>query len=266
MSPEILIDKKDGVATVTINRPPVKNALTAAMARALTTFFQSLPSDAATRVVVLTGGGTDFCSGADLKELSVSLDPSAQTRSLAVSRQVRELSWPLFLALHDIPQPVIASVRGHAVGAGAQLCLSADLVVASETARISIPQVRLGHSVDHGESWYLPRKVGLGRALQLVLLGDSIGAQEAEKYGIINWLVSDALLEQRTSEIATKLANNPPVALTQTKRLLSNSFGRSLGEQFEAEARAIGVCAASADFVEAISAATAKRKPVFTGR
>jgi 2-(1,2-epoxy-1,2-dihydrophenyl)acetyl-CoA isomerase len=263
MSAEILIERAGGVTAVTMNRPQVKNALTLAMCRELISLFQSLPADQSTRVVVIKGGGTDFTAGADLKELSMSLDVSPAVRSAAVSQQVRELSWPLFLALHQVPQPVIASARGYAVGAGAQLLFSADLVIASETTRVSIPQVKLGHSVDHGESWYLPRKIGVSRALQLALLGDAVGAQDAECFGIINWLVSDTELDVRTLELAARLASSPAAALVETKRLMRTGLDRSINEQFEAEAQAIGVCAASPDFAEAIAAAVAKRKPVF---
>jgi 2-(1,2-epoxy-1,2-dihydrophenyl)acetyl-CoA isomerase len=263
MSAEILIERAAGITSVTMNRPLVKNALTQAMCRELICLFESLPTDAATRVLVIRGGGTDFSAGADLKELSMSLDTTPAARSAAVSQQVRELSWPLFLALHRVPQPVIASARGYAVGAGAQLLFSADLVIASTTTRISVPQVKLGHSVDHGESWYLPRKIGVSRALQLALLGDAVGAQDAERFGIISWLVSDTELEARTVELAARLANSSTIALTETKRLMRAGLDRSISEQFEAEAQAIGACAASPDFAEAIAAAVAKRKPVF---
>ncbi len=266
MSAEILIERKDGLASITLNRPTVKNALTVAMCRELTTLFHSLRTDADTRVVVIKGAGTDFTSGADLKELSMSLDAAPAVRSAAVMQQVRELSWPLFLALHELPQPVLASARGYAIGAGAQFLFAADLVMASESLRLSVPQVKLGHSVDHGESWYLPRKIGLGRALQLSLLGDMIDARDAEKFGIVNWLIADSDLEQRTFELATKLANSSPVALAESKRLMRGGLEQDITQQFEAEARSIGVCAVTSDFVEAIAAAAAKRKPVFMGR
>jgi 2-(1,2-epoxy-1,2-dihydrophenyl)acetyl-CoA isomerase len=265
-SAELLVDRTGGVIAVTFNRPTVKNALTFAMCRELIALFEGLSADPATRVVLLRGSGTDFCSGADLREVSTILLPEASERSEAAMRQVRELSMPLFLALHAVPQPVVCSVRGHAVGAGMQFALLADLVVAAQSAKFLLPQVRLGHNVDHGESWALPRKVGMGRALQLMALGESVGAVDAERFGIANWVVPDEQLEQRTDEIVQRLGAAPTLAIRQMKQLLRSAPQQAFTAQFEAEARALGVCAGSADFAEAIGAFLAKRPPVFTGR
>ena len=180
--------------------------------------------------------------------------------------QVHELSLPLFLAMGAVPQPVVCSVRGYAVGAGMQMALMSDLVVAAESAKFVLPQVRLGHNVDHGESWALPRKVGMGRAMQLMALGESVNGRDAERFGIANWVVDDGALEQKTEEIVSRLASSPTVAIREMKELLRGAAQRSLEEQLEAEARALGVCAATEDFAEAIGAFLAKRKPAFKGR
>jgi enoyl-CoA hydratase/carnithine racemase len=137
---------------------------------------------------------------------------------------------------------------GHAVGAGAQFALSADLVVAGRSAKFTIPQVKLGHSADHGESWYLPRKVGAARAMQILLLGEPLSGEDAERYGLVNWLVDDPLLEERTLEIASRLARGATTALRETKALVQRSLGSSLPEQLEAEARAVGRCAGNERF------------------
>jgi 2-(1,2-epoxy-1,2-dihydrophenyl)acetyl-CoA isomerase len=263
---DLLIEKTPGVATVTLNRPAVKNALTFAMCRELIGFLESLPEDFATRVVVLRGSGTDFCSGADLKDVSGIVVADARERSEAATRQVRELSIPLFLALHAVPQPVVCSVRGYAIGAGMQLALLSDLVVAAQSAKFVLPQVRLGHSVDHGESWALPRRVGSGRAMQLMVLGETLNGSDAERFGVANWVVPDEQLEDKTAEIVQRLAAGPTTAIREMKALLAGASQRSFAEQFDAEARSLGVCAASADFAEAISAFMGKRKPSFTGR
>jgi 2-(1,2-epoxy-1,2-dihydrophenyl)acetyl-CoA isomerase len=266
MTAPILVEKSDGIAWLTLNRPELRNALTFSMCRELTALFEALRTDRDTRVLVLRGNGADFCSGADLGDVASIISPSPEARAATAAAQVRELSWPLFLALHELPQPVIASVRGHAVGAGMQLVLSSDLVVASETARFLIPQVRLAHSADHGESWYLPRKTGITRAMQFLLLGDAVGAQDAERYGLVNWVSTDDALEQKTDEIARRLASGAAVAIAEMKGLLRQSLNNSLQEQLEAEARALGACAATDDFAEAIGAFLAKRRPVFAGR
>jgi len=262
---ELLIEKTAGIAALTLNRPAVKNALTFAMCRELIDFFEALREDTATRVVVVRGSGTDFCSGADLKDVSSILAPDASTRAATATRQVRELSMPLFLALHAVPQPVVCSVRGYAVGAGMQLALLSDLVVAAESAKFVLPQVRLGHSVDHGESWALPRRVGMRRAIQLMALGETVSGSDAERFGVANWAVPEEQLETKTQDIVRRLANGPTTAIREMKELLRSAAQRPFAAQFEAEAGSLGICAASADFAEAIDAFMAKRQPSFTG-
>jgi len=264
-SSDLLIERTAAVASVTFNRPAVKNALSFAMCRTLIDYFEALRHDATLRVLVLRGAGTDFSSGADLKEVATILAPEPSDRSASAIRQVRELSMPLFRALHAVPQPVVCSVRGYAVGAGMQFALLADLVVAAHSARFVLPQVKLGHSVDHGESWALPRRVGAGRAMQLMALGEAVSGEEAGRYGIANYVVPEDQLESKTREIVERLAGSPTVAIREMKSLLRGASERSFAEQFEAEADALGVCAASADFAEAIGAFLAKRPPVFRG-
>jgi 2-(1,2-epoxy-1,2-dihydrophenyl)acetyl-CoA isomerase len=266
MTGDILLEQRDGIARITFNRPQVRNALTIAMCRELVDLLERLAADTDTRVVVLQGSGGHFSSGADLRDGSMSLPAEASARAAVMADQVRTLSWPLVRALGRLPQPVVASVAGHAVGVGAQLVLSADLVIAARSAKFTIPQVKLGHSADHGESWYLPRKVGSGRAMQILLLGEPVAAEEAERYGLVNWLVDDDALEQRTREISLKLARGAAIALRETKALVQRSLDNSLDEQLEAEARAVWRCAATDDFVAAIEAFLAKRAPVFSGR
>jgi 2-(1,2-epoxy-1,2-dihydrophenyl)acetyl-CoA isomerase len=266
MNDELQIDRGGGVTTVTMNRPAVKNAMTSGMCVAMTELFRSMPGDSDTRVVVLQGSGSDFCSGGDLAEIGKALPDGAAARGDAMAAEVRRLSIPLALALHEVPQPIVASVRGYAVGVAAQLVVAADLVVASETARLVIPQARLAHSVDHGESWTLPRKVGMARATQIMLLGDAVSAADAERYGLINWLVPDAMLEQRTAEIASRLATGATIAIREIKQLLRHSSARSYAGQLDAEVEALRRCTATDDFVEAMQAFAARRKPVFSGR
>ena len=266
MSQEVLLEKIDGVAWITLNRPTARNALTLAMCTDLARIIEQLQDDAATRVIVLRANGTDFTVGADLKDMSQTLSPSAATRAQEIPAIAREISWPIFLGLHRLKQPVVASVRGHVIGAGAQLLLSADLCVASETTRVLIPQVRLAHPVDHGESYSLPRKVGAVRAMQLLLLAEPVAAQDAEKYGLVNWVVPDAALESKTLEVVQRIASAAPVAIAQTKALVRQSPYNTISEQFAAEARALGVCAGTEDFPEAINAFVQKRSPVFKGR
>lgn len=266
MSNEVLCDKQNGVAWITLNRPAARNALTMAMCSELAALVAALHDDHDTRVVVLRGNGSDFTVGADLKDMSQSLSPQPTQRAKDISATAREVAWPLFLGLHTLRQPIIASVRGHAVGAGAQLLASADLCVASETARVLVPQLRLAHPPDHGESWSLPRKIGLSRTMQMLLMAEPLTAADAEKFGLVNWVVADAELERRTSEVVQRVASAAPVALAQTKALLRQSAQHSMKEQLVAEVQALALCVATEDFPEAINAFVEKRVPVFRGR
>jgi 2-(1,2-epoxy-1,2-dihydrophenyl)acetyl-CoA isomerase len=262
----VLFEKRDGIARITLNRPAARNALTRAMFKDLAAAVIALRDDNATRLVVLRANGTDFTVGADLKDMSGVVLPSPAERGEQLVALAREISWPIFLGLHELRQPIIASVRGHVIGAGAQLVLSADLTIASDTARILLPQVRLGHPVDHGESYYLPRKIGIGRAMQLLLLAETLSAAQAEQYGLVNWAVPDADLDQKTEELVQRIANGATVAICETKALLRQSADNSFADQFAAEGRSLGVCAATDDFPEAINAFLEKRKPAFKGR
>lgn len=265
MTQDILLDKHQRIATIAFNRPTVKNALTNAMCTGLADIIAQLKDDSSVNVVVLTGKGQDFCSGADLKEMSLEMPPNPNERGELMADKVRKLSWPIFLGLASLPQPILTSVRGYAIGAGAQMMLSADLCIASTTTRFILPQVNLAHSIDHGESYYLPRKVGLAKAMQLTLLGDTLSGSEAEKIGLANWCVEDQELEEKTRQVAEKLASAAPLACREIKALLNNSAKKTLHEQFTAEAEALGRCTSSNDFEEAITAFVQKRKPVFKG-
>lgn len=263
---DVVLEETSGVATVTLNRPMARNALTPAMARRLVETLQSLRHSNSARVVVLRAEGADFSVGADLKDLSGGLAADAVIRGHDVAQVARATSVPLATALADLPQPLVAAVRGHAVGIGAQLILSADLVVASATTRILIPQARLAHPVDHGESWYLPRRIGTTRALQALLLAETLDAERAERWGLLNWVVADDALEQKTREIIDRLLGMAPLALREIKALVTNSPDRTLADQLEAEMQALQRCAASSDFPEALAAFVAKRPPRFTGQ
>jgi 2-(1,2-epoxy-1,2-dihydrophenyl)acetyl-CoA isomerase len=266
MADEILFDRQDGVAWITLNRPSVKNAITKAMCAELASIVARLREDVETRVIVFRGVGPDFMAGADLKDVSKGLSTVPAERGAEVAALARSIAWPIFLAMHDLRQPIVASVRGHVIGAGVQMVLSADLTVASETSRFLLPQVKLGHPVDHGESYYLTRKIGLARTLQLTLLAETLSAADADKYNLVNWVVPDSELEKKTEEVVLRLAGGASVALYETKALVRDSARRTVAEQFASEAFALERCAATEDFPEAISAFIQKRKPVYKGR
>jgi len=244
-----------GVATVVLANPRRKNAVNDQMWGQLRDVFRWLAADDEVRAVVVTGEGDDFCSGADLAA-------APERHWLAQMRYVNEAC----LALHAVPQPTIARIDGVAVGAGLNLALACDLVVASDRARFSEIFARRGLSLDFGGSWFLPRRVGLHKAKELALLATIIDAAEAERIGLVNRVVPAAELDAAVGEWAATLAGGPPIALAQTKALLDRSSTSTLAEALSAEAAAQTVNFGTADTIEAISAFLQKRTPRYTGR
>jgi enoyl-CoA hydratase/carnithine racemase len=221
--------------------------------------FRAIADDPADRAVVITGAGGAFCSGADLSGGGTG---SAERHQLASMRHVGDVC----MALHRLPQPVIAKVGGVAVGAGANLAFGCDLIVASDEARFSEIFARRGLSIDFGGSWVLPRLVGMHRAKELALFADIISAKEAADMGLVNRVVPAADLDRFVDDWARRLAAGPPIALAQTKRLLSNAFAVTLEQALEDEGWAQTVNFSTADTAEAMQAFLAKRDPRFTGR
>jgi enoyl-CoA hydratase/carnithine racemase len=254
----LLVDRApNGVVTLTLNRPQKKNAMNAAMFDELLAVFREVDASTSDRVLVITGAGDAFCSGADLGERG------ADTR-----HALHRLHWvaDIALALHRIPKPVIAKVNGVAVGAGMNLALGCDLIVASDTARFSEIFARRGLSIDFGGSWLLPRLVGMHRAKELALFADIVSAKEAAEMGLVNRVVPPSQLDAFVADWADRLAAGPPLALSMTKRLLGNAFSLTMDEALEAEGLAQSVNAATEDTAEAIRAFLDKREPRFKGR
>jgi 2-(1,2-epoxy-1,2-dihydrophenyl)acetyl-CoA isomerase len=252
----LLVERAEGIVTVTLDRPHRKNAINAVMWDELEATFRDIGSRPEDRVVVMTGAGGAFCSGADLTP------GAAAPTNLAGMRHVGDVC----LALHKIPQPTIAKVNGIAAGAGLNLALGCDLIVASTEARFSEIFSRRGLSVDFGGSWLLPRLIGLHRAKELVLLADIIDAVEAERLGLVNKVVAPEELDSAVADWSRRLADGPPIALAQSKRLLNNSHAVTLDQALDDEGRAQTVNFATADTAEAVLAFLEKRQPRFEGR
>ncbi len=247
----------NGVVTLTLNRPERKNAMNAAMFDELLAVFREVDASTSDRVLVITGAGDAFCSGADLG------DRGSDTRpALARLHWVADIA----LALHRIPKPVIAKVNGVAVGAGMNLALGCDLIIASDTARFSEIFARRGLSIDFGGSWLLPRLIGMHRAKELAFFADIISAKEAAELGLVNRVLPASQLDAFVADWADRLAAGPPLALSMTKRLLTNSFTTTMDEALEAEGLAQSVNTATEDTAEAIRAFLEKREPRFKGR
>lgn len=254
------VQRNGGIVTITLTRPEKKNAINGVMWDELLATFREIGDSSDDRAVVITGAGGAFCSGADLTGRNA---PGAPERhQLAAMRHVGDVC----LALQRLPQPVIAKVRGVAVGAGCNMALGCDLVVASTTARFSEIFAKRGLSIDFGGSWVLPRRVGLHRAKELAFFADIIDAAEAERIGLVNRVVDDAELDAFVDDWATRLAAGPPIALAMTKRMLNNSMHVTLEEALDDEGTAQTINFTTADTMEAMSAFVAKRDPRFNGR
>jgi 2-(1,2-epoxy-1,2-dihydrophenyl)acetyl-CoA isomerase len=254
---EILVERNDdGVVTATFNRPQRKNAIAFPMWEEMRRLFQEVSQSESDRVLVITGAGDAFCAGADLSKEMLDTHP------LHAMNPVNAAA----LALHEVTKPTLAKVNGDAVGAGMNLALGCDLIVAGESARFSQIFARRGLSVDFGGTWLLPRLVGVHKAKELALLGDIISAHEAERMGIVNRVVPDDELDALTSDWAQRLAAGPPLALQMSKKMLSNAFSQSLSEALDTEAVSQTVNFGSQDTREGIAAFLEKRPPVFRGR
>lgn len=256
----ITVARVDGVVTVTLRRPEKKNAADAAMWNELLAEFRKIASNPQDRAVVLTGAGGNFCSGADL--WAGGREEGPPRHQLSSMRHIGDVC----LALHRIPQPTLAKVRGVAVGAGLNMALSCDLIVASEDARFSEIFARRGLSLDFGGSWLLPRLVGMHRAKELALLAEIIDADSASQMGLVNRVLPDGELDAFVDDWASRLAGGPPIALAMSKRLLNNSMHVTLEEALDDEGLSQTVNFGTRDTIEAISAFMEKRDPVFEGR
>jgi len=253
---DILVDRQDGIVTVTLNRPQRLNAITTEMWPELARIFTTVAASPKDRVMVITGAGEAFSSGADLH-----FGAARTGHALPHMRVVGNAA----LALHRLPKPTIARIDGVAAGAGLNLALACDLILASDRSRFSEIFAKRGLTVDFGGSWILPRLVGLHRAKELVLLADIVNAADAAAMGLVNRVVPAEDLDTLVKDWASRLAAGPPLALSLSKQLLNKSLEMSMDQALEAEAQAQSVNLASADAREAMLAFVEKRTPVFEG-
>jgi 2-(1,2-epoxy-1,2-dihydrophenyl)acetyl-CoA isomerase len=257
----LIVERQGGVVTVTMNRPERKNAANAVMLLELPAIFEEIEANAEDRVMILTGAGGAFCSGADLGDPN---GPASDTSRSPLAR-MRRLG-DVALALYRLTKPTIAKVDGHAVGAGLSLALGCDLVVCSDRAKLSMIFSRRGLSLDNGASFLLPRLVGMARAKEIALFGGMYSGEEALALGLINRVVPADELDAFVDQWAATLAAGPPLALSMTKTLLQASGHSSMEEAVENEARCQSVNFASEDTNEALAAFSEKREPTYIGR
>ncbi len=249
-----------GVATITLNRPERLNALTFEVYRELTDAFAALRTEGDVRAVVITGAGRAFCSGGDVHDIIGELFNRDMEGLLEFTRMTCEL----VRNIRALRKPVIASLNGTTAGAGACIALASDIRIASEDAKIAFLFVRVGLSgADMGAAYLLPRVVGLTKATELLYTGDFISAQEAERIGLYNRVVTGAQLAETTRELAERLAQGPSFALAKTKELLDREANVNLDTALECEAQAQAICMQHPDYREAYVAFVNKRQPKF---
>jgi 2-(1,2-epoxy-1,2-dihydrophenyl)acetyl-CoA isomerase len=260
MSDSVVYDVTEGVGTITLNRPDAMNSLDSATKAALRDAAISAAEDDSVRVIVVRGTGRAFCVGQDLKEHAASLEAG---RGLA--NTVQDHYNPLLRALTSAPKPVIAAVNGVAAGAGAALAFAADLRIASEKAAFNLAFANIGLTADSGASWTLPRLVGPAKAIELLMLPETIGIEQAAALGLVHRVVPPDELDAAVSELAARMATGPTVAYAAIKQAVGFGLTHSLDETLDREADLQDACAASQDHRNAVRAFLAKEKPTFVG-
>jgi len=269
MSDRITLERRGGVVLATLNDPARLNAMTEAMGQALAETCATLARDASARVVVWTGAGRAFSAGGDLDMIegmarAGNADPAGPTRRENEAFMGR--FYRLFLSLRRLPQPTLAAVNGPAIGAGCCVALACDMRLAANDAKLGLNFVRLGLHPGMAATWTLPRLVGPAQAAELLYSGRILDGAEAERIGLVNRAVpSDRLLDE-TLALADTIAENAPLALQATKRSLALSPEATLEEQLDQEAREQALGYETADLLEGIAAARARRAPKFDGR
>ena len=247
-----------GVAEIVLDRPDRLNALTFGIYEELRDTFAALDDEEAVRSVVITGEGRAFCSGGDVEDIIAELFKRDMKGMLAFTR----VTGALIENIRKVRRPVIAAVNGTAVGAGAVIALACDLRIASDKAKFGFIFPRVGLSgADMGAAYLLPRVVGLGRASELLFLGDVIGAEEALRIGLVNRVVSPEQCLPQAREIAARLASGPAFAHGVTKQMLESEHGMTLAAAIEAEAQAQAICMMHPDFRAAYDAWKSKKAP-----
>ncbi|MGA1286877.1 MAG: enoyl-CoA hydratase-related protein [Rubrivivax sp.] len=259
----ILVQTTDGVCTVTLNRPAALNSFTAEMHARLLPALEAAAADPQVRVVVLTGAGRGFCAGQDLNDPAMAgVAGAAPDVGAVVERFYR----PLANRVRTMPVPVVAAVNGVAAGAGANLALCCDIVVATRSASFIQAFSKIGLVPDCGGTWLLPRLVGRAQALALAMTGDKLPAEEAARIGLIWRCVDDAAFAAEVQALAARLAKMPSRALAQTRDLIDAATTSAFDDALVAEAQAQGALGAAHDFAEGVAAFRDKRAPVFTDR
>jgi len=258
----ILFDISDGIATLTLNRPDKLNSFTAEMHGEVRLALEQVAADRSARVLVLTGAGRGFCAGQDLGDRAVA--PGGAPVDLGES--VEKYYAPLVLSLRALPMPVICAVNGVAAGAGANIALACDIVIAARSASFNEVFCKLGLIPDTGGTYFLPRLIGSARATGLAMLGDRLSAERAEQWGLIWKCVDDAALAGEVAALAKHFSTAPTLGLARAKQALQASGLNTLEQQLALEAGMMRELGYTEDYREGVSAFMEKRSPAFKGK
>ncbi len=251
------VDVKDRIATVTITRPDKLNALNARIFEELDQVFTAFATDRSIGAVIVTGAGRAFVAGADIAEIAAH-DAAGLARLSAAGQAV-------FMKIERLPKPVIAAVNGFALGGGCELALACHIRVASEHAKFGLPEVKLGLIPGYGGTQRLPRLIGKGRALQMILSGEQVDAAEAHRMGLVNVLATASTLHDVALSVALQVAKNGPLAMARAIESVNDGFDRLADDAMAVEARLFGSLGATRDMAEGTAAFLAKRPAQFTG-
>jgi len=260
-------ESRNGIGVLTLNRPERLNALSLPLVEELGQFFADVKEDRDTRVIIVRGAGRAFCAGADLKEMPGRAQEEDFTRPQARYR-VQQMFGNIVVRMRDAPQPLIAAIRGAAVGGGLSICLACDVRIAGESARFSAAFIRIGLSAgDMGTSYFLPRLVGLSRAAEILYTGRFIDAATAERIGLVSRVVPDEKVDEEALELAGEMVRNSPFGLRMTKELLNqNVDAPSLDTAIHLENRTQTLCVLTEDFTEGALACLQKREAQYRDR
>lgn len=255
---QVKVSTKNGICLVKLNRPDIRNALVMEMREELIDLFTGMAADESVQVVILTGEGKAFSAGGDLRTL--------QTVTSEAGRKRLQIGHRLIESIMNLEKPVIAAVNGAAAGAGTSIALACDVILASDSAFFVQSFIKVGLVPDLGSAYLLPRLIGRQRALEMMLFGERITADQAKQLGVVNKVSEHEQLLKDAYEMAEKLAAGPAMAMGLTKKLVNRGMDGSLQELFALEGLAQGLCFESVDFTEGVNAFFEKRNPVFTSQ
>lgn len=258
----IIVEKKDAVGRITLNRPSALNAINDAMGEELNSALKEMEKDEKTRCLVITGAGRAFCAGEDVSGLKETYSGGSQP---SLGDHLRKKYHPMILRIRNMEKPVIARLNGIAAGSGASLALACDIRIASEEAGLKQAFIGVGLVPDSGSSWLLTRLLGPGKALELIMTGQTVNAKDAESLGLVNKVVPATELDKTVDDLAHRLASGPTKALGLSKRVVNRVSNLELADALEYEALHQDIAGRTSDHLEAVKAFLEKRQPKFSG-